>query len=88
MKIKGNFAIKIFGEDIVAVAEGEFQKEFTGAVKLNETGLLLFKALREEQTPETLVDVMVENYEVDREKAMGDIMGFIEKLRTAGLIEE
>ncbi len=88
MKRIGTFTVKIYGEDIVAIAEGEFSNQFQGAVKLNETGLVLWKALSTDQTVDSLADIIVGEYEVDIETAKRDVNVFLQVLRTAGLLQE
>lgn len=88
MKRIGTFSVKFYGEDIVAVAEGEFANNFHGAVKLNETGLVLWKALRADQTEESLTDLIVSEYEVDRETALRDVKVFLKHLKEAELLED
>ena len=88
MKRIGTFTVKNYGDDIVAVAEGEFSNHFHGAVKLNETGLVLWKALHIDQTIDSLTDIIVSEYEIDRETAMRDVESFLGVLRNAGLLEE
>ena len=88
MKRIGTFSVKIYGEDIVAIAEGEFSNQFHGAVKLNETGLVLWKALCTDQTVDSLADIIVSEYEIDIDTAKRDVIAFLDVLRTAGLLEE
>ena len=88
MKRIGAFSVKIYGEDIVAIAEGDFSKKFQGAVRLNETGLVLWKALRKDQTEESLADLIVSEYEIDKETALRDVKSFLESLRNANLLED
>ena len=88
MKRIGTFTVKKYGDDIVAIAEGEFLNRFQGAVKLNETGLVLWKALGTDQTVDSLADIIVSEYEVDIETAKQDVCAFLNVLREAGLLEE
>ncbi len=88
MKRIGTFSVKFYGEDIVAIAEGEWAEKFHGAVKLNETGLVLWKALLTDQTEESLADLIVAEYEVDRQTALHDVKAFLNRLREAELLED
>ncbi|NVM05006.1 MAG: PqqD family protein [Candidatus Helarchaeota archaeon] len=54
----------------------------------NETGALLLKKLRKDTTIEALVDIIYEEFEVDKETALKDVKEFVSKLEKFGLIEE
>lgn len=88
MKRIGTFSVKFYGEDVVAIADGEWAEKFHGAVKLNETGLVLWKALRTDQTEDSLTDLIIAEYEVDRETALRDVKAFLQHLKDAGLLED
>lgn len=88
MKRKGSFAVHLFDNDIVAVAENETGTEFHGMIRLNETGLTLWKCLLNDVTEEDLIHALLDEYEVDYDTAKADVESFLEILRDAGLIED
>lgn len=88
MKIKGEFAVFQDRDSFVAVAEGDFKKEFKGMIKLNETGLLLWKKLKNDVSLEELCDVLCEEYAISKEIATEDVKAFIGGLQEAGFIEQ
>ena len=61
--------------------------DFTGIINLNETGAFLFELLQKGAERDELVDKMLEEYDVDREKAEADIDVFIQKVRDADVLE-
>ena len=88
MKVKGEFAVFQDGDAFVAVAEGEFKNEFGGMIKLNETGLLLWKQLVKGASLEELSDILCGEYAISQELAMQDAEAFVKGLAEAGFIEE
>ena len=73
MKIKEGFVLRtICGQSVVS-GEGTANVNFSKLVSLNETAAYLFKAVgNEEFTPERLADLLLEEYDVDRERALKD----------------
>ena len=58
-----------------------------GIINLNETGAFLFELLQKGAERDELVDKILEEYDVDREKAEADIDVFIQKVRDADVLE-
>ena len=87
MKIKKGFVVrKIAGEDVV-VALGTASKQFSGIIKLNDTGRFLWDRIAEGCDEEGLVEAIVSEYSVDREIAAKDIKAFVNTLIGAGVLE-
>ncbi len=53
---------------------------------VNQTGLLIIKALKEGKSQEEIVRELVNRFEVDEDKARIDLVDFIEKLRSLNLL--
>lgn len=87
MKIKNDFVVKEISGSIVVIPVGSQVMDFNGMVKLNETGAFLFNLLKNETTTDALVNELLYEYEVTREKAEQDVIAFINKLKEADLIE-
>lgn len=87
MKIKDGFVLREVRNNYVVVAVGKRSNEFKGVINLNESGALLFKALNKDVTKEDLIQVLLDNYEVSKEKARESVEAFIKKLIDGGLIE-
>ena len=73
MTIKEGFVLRtICGQNVVS-GEGTSQVNFSKLVSLNETAAYLFKAVQgREFTAETLANLLLDEYEVDRETALKD----------------
>lgn len=88
MRIPSGFHIRQILDEVIAVPSGEAGAVFSGIISLNEIGRFLFEALTEDQTPDTLVQALLAEYDTDPETARADVTDFLEQLRKAGLLIE
>ena len=88
MKLKNGFVLKSVGDNHIVVPVGAQTVDFRCMITLNETGAFLWKLLETEQTEQTLVAAMLEEYDVTEERAAADIAAFLENLRNSALLEE
>ena len=78
---------KICGQDVVS-GEGTANVNFSKLISLNPTAAYLFKAVSgTEFTPERMADLLLEEYEVDREKALADSERLCAQWKEAGIAE-
>ncbi len=87
MKIKKDFILRKVADSYVVVPVNKMTLDFNGIINLNETGAFLFELLQKGAERDELVDKMLEEYDVDREKAEADIDVFIQKVRDADVLE-
>ena len=88
MKLKKGFVTYQLGEDQMMVAAGPAAKQFHGMVRSNETAAFIVDCLKQETTPEAIVDAMMERYtDVEREQVARGVAGVIEKLQSIGALE-
>lgn len=89
MKIKNGFVVEKVGSKYLAVAVGERADDFNALVRMNATGAFIWNALAEaDRSADELVDLLVSEYEVARERAAADVELFVAKLREAGILDE
>lgn len=88
MKIKDGFVLRELGGQYIVVAIGEASKNFNGIIHLNETGAFLFNQLKENLDENTLIERLLNEYEVDLNQAKNDVKEFVERLKKAKLINE
>ena len=88
MKIKEGFVLRtICGQSVVS-GEGRDQVNFSKLVSLNDSAAYLFKAVgNEEFTPERLADLLLEEYDVDRERALRDAETLCAQWKEIGIAE-
>lgn len=88
MRLVSGFCIRdILGEKI-AIPSQEAARHLSGLAALNETGEFLFQLLEQEQTEESLVRHVLDNYETDSQTAATDVHTFIQILRENNLLIE
>ena len=87
MRIDKDFTIQKVGVSYVAVPVGETSKTFHGMIRLNATGAFLWKKLIEaDQTEDSLVAAMLEEYDVDEATARNDVQKLISELQAAKIL--
>ena len=87
MKISQNFILREIAGEYVIVPTGEAAYEFQGLITVNETGAFLWEKLqKDEQTEESLVKVLCEEYETDQTRAEKDVAEFIQRLRQQNIL--
>lgn len=63
-----------------------FDPDAGNSYTLNDTGLFLLRAFQSGETPDAVVDKLVNTYEVDRVEAERDVADFQVRLRSLGLM--
>lgn len=88
MKIKDGFTLRtMLGENIV-VGEGLAQVNFNKLITLNETAAFLWKEVSgKEFTKVDLVQLLLDNYEVEEERASADVDKLLDTWRQEGIVE-
>ena len=88
MKIKKGFVLEKVGESYLACATGKLAREFSGLVKLNETGAFIWGLIANgDITLEVAADKMIAEYDISREIALRDIEAFAVNLKKNGILE-
>lgn len=88
MRIVPGFVVRQIAGETIAIPAGAAARELSGLLALNGSGLYLFELLREEQTEESLVQALLETYEIDPATARADVSEFLEILRSNGILVE
>ena len=89
MKIKDGFILRQICGEYVVVGEGLAQVNFNKMLSLNETAAFLWKEVQgKEFTKDTLVDLLLEQYEVERERAAADVDKLLAVWLKEGVAEE
>ncbi len=88
MQTKKGFRLRtVCGENII-VAEGIENIDFSRIINMNESDAYLWHTVQgTEFTADTLVDLILEEYEVDEATARRDIEQLLNDWREAGIIE-
>ena len=86
MKLKPDYVLRQVAGTWVVLPLGETAVNFSGMIRLNDSGAMLWKALEQGGDQNTLVEALTGEYNVSRQQAQSDVEEFLEKLRKAGCI--
>lgn len=89
MRAKKGFKLRnICGENII-VAEGKENIDFTNIISMNETSAFLWEQIEKKDNfdAETLTELLLDNYDVDKETALNDASELIKQWLEAEIIE-
>jgi len=88
MKIKDGFVMRdVMGQSVV-VATGEASKTFSGMIKLNETGKIVWESISDGKSKDEIVERIIDEFEVDKARAESGVNTFINNMVEKGFIEE
>lgn len=88
MRIVPGFVVRQIAGETIAIPAGAAARELSGLLALNGSGKYLFDLLQTEQTEQTLVQAMLNDYEIDPDTAQADVAEFLDVLRSNGLLVE
>lgn len=81
MKINDGFMLRNVGGENVVVAIGEASDHFHGMIRLNESAAFLWKKLKDgADTKDKLIDALISEYGIDRDRAEKGVNSFIDTL--------
>lgn len=89
MRAKKGFKLRnICGENII-VAEGKENIDFTNIISMNETSAFLWEQIEKKDNfdAETLTELLLDNYDVDKETALNDASELLKQWLEAEIIE-
>lgn len=87
MKLKENFVLRQVAGSWVVMPHSEATRDFHGMLALNDSGALLWQSLESGADRESLAQVLLDEYEVSKERALADVDIFLDKLVKAGCLE-
>ena len=89
MKTIEGFNLRSLGKEYIITAENFKQINFNKMISLNESAAYLWRSVDgKEFTAETLADLLVERYEIDRETALRDSEAIAAKWKEAGIVTD
>lgn len=86
MKIKDGFVVRDIMGQCVVVATGEASESFSGMIKLNDTGKDIWEGVAAGMSEAEITDKIVEDYDVDKERAKASVSKFIADMKDKGFI--
>ena len=88
MKLSNDFVLRQVSDTWVVLPIGSRSVNFNGMINLNESGVLLWKALERGEDVSGLVIALTSEYVIDEATALQDVNEFLKKLRSAGCLED
>ncbi len=88
MRIVSGFVVRQIAGETIAIPSGEAARSLSGILALNGSGQLLFQLLQTNQTEDSLVQALLDAYEIDSSTARADVCEFLAILRDNGVLHE
>ena len=89
MKIKKGYRLRPLGKEYILVAEGLDVMDANTMMSMNATAAFLWEAVEgKEFDAETLVQLLLDEYVVERDTAEKDVKALLEIWNQAGAIED
>lgn len=87
MKLKEGIVLGNVDGENFAIATGKAMKNFNGVIHNNKTGAYIFELLQTEQTEDSIVEAMLEKYDVDEATVREDVRRIINIIKDAGVLD-
>lgn len=88
MKVKDGFIVRNIAGKIMAVPVGKRAQDLHGMIVLNETGAFIWKLLETDQTLETLINAVYEEYDISKDQAREAVIKYTDLMRESGLLDD
>ena len=88
MKIASGFVRRTVGDSYMVVPVGARTRDIPGVIALSESGALLWERLEQGAAENDLVEAILAEYEVERDRAEADVDAFVSELHSKGILEE
>ena len=87
MKVKKDYILREIANEVVVVPTGKEAIRFNGMLTLNRSAKILFEALYQEQTKDSLVNLLLDTYDISQEQAIKDVDEFLLILEERKILE-
>lgn len=87
MKLKEGIVLGNVDGENFAIATGKAMKNFNGVIHNNKTAAYIFELLQTEQTEDSIVEAMLEKYDVDEAAVREDVRRIINIIKDAGVLD-
>lgn len=86
-KVKDGFILKQIGPKMMAVPVKNRIDDVNGLIAMSKSGALLWKELENGASIEKLTDILLETYDVEKDKAQKDVKNFLDYLESSNVLE-
>lgn len=88
MKTRKGYTLRPLGKEFILVAEGLEAVDFTRMISMNESAGFLWKAIEDKDfETETLVSLLLQEYDITHEVAEKDVAALLQTWKEANIIE-
>jgi hypothetical protein len=87
MKLSNKFVLRQVAGNWVVLPMSDATVNFNGMIKLNESGVMLWRLLEQGKDREALAEMLTTVYDVSLDEALADVDEFLNKLIRVGCIE-
>lgn len=89
MKLKENLTVRKIGDEYMMVSDSGSGLDYTRVISLNESAAYLVQEVNQKEfTKEEWITLLMDKYNVDKERATADVQLLIEKFTKEGLFDE
>lgn len=87
MRTRKGFVLRTLGKEYILVAEGLEAVDANRLISMNESAAFLWKAVDDKEfDSDTLINLLMEEYGIDREVAEKDVAALLETWKKAEII--
>lgn len=87
MKRVKEYIQRNIADEIILVPAGQTAEDFNGMITVTESGAFIWDHIEEARDFNHLVELILEEYEIDRETAAQDASAFLMQMLQAGMIK-
>lgn len=87
MKRVKEYIQRNIADEIILVPAGQTAEDFNGMLTVTESGAFIWDHIEEARDFNHLVELILEEYEIDRETAAQDASAFLMQMLQAGMIK-
>lgn len=87
MRIKEGFVKQQIGDKTIVVSTGDLSKQFHGMIELNYTAADIWEWLSQGSSADEIAKLLSDKYNIELTKAHADTEKVINKMLSAGVIE-
>ena len=89
MRINKGYTLRTLGQEYILVAEGLETVNFNRMISMNASAAFLWKEVEDKDfDTETLVQLLLDNYDITREVAEKDVATLLQSWKEARVVEE
>lgn len=77
MKLNKDMILRKVAGEVVLIPTGKMAQQFNGMITMNPAAEFIWENIENTENVDQLVDMIVNEFEVDRETALNDALGFV-----------